>query len=256
MSLSLSKSLPSLQITSLSLSDPSFLDRRMADESLPTYHESLRHTETHEFLLYAETHEAKAAQYRKQRAAFFDCFYIFAITFTLSCFIIGMLCSAYHYKLSTFLAAPSPQLFDCGNSPDTARAMGCHFDIMSFSWLPAACYDTELSYNFTYAYPNVTTPTRWQWYEDEYGGKPVPLADVETGNYKKLYVTWEYHVVHCVFMWKKLHRAVNSGGRVDSYVGNLAHTEHCARILLDQDEDMGGGSDIVNTAIRMKFPTC
>ena len=128
---------------------------------------------------------------------------------------------------------------------------------MSFSWLPPACYDTELSYNFTYTYPNATTPTRWQWYEDKDGGKPVPLADVETGNYKRLYVTGEYHVVHCVFMWKKLHRAIVRGGKVDSYVGNLAHTEHCARILLDQEEEMGGGgSAIVNTAITMKFPTC
>lgn len=124
---------------------------------------------------------------------------------------------------------------------------------MSFSWLPPACYDAELSYDFTYAYPNATAPNKWNWYEDLAATRPVPISRVEAGDYEALYVSWEYHLVHCVFMFKKLHRAVEQGLKIDGYIGNMGHTEHCGRTLLG-DRTMDPAS--VNTMIRQKFPTC
>ena len=93
---------------------------------------------------------------------------------------------------------------------------------------------------------------QWHWYTDRRGSREVPYAEVQLGEHKELYVTWEYHLVHCVFMWKKLHRAVQNGWKVDNYLGNMGHTEHCGHMLLNE----GIGRGALETGIRQKFPAC
>ncbi|KAK3690283.1 hypothetical protein B0T22DRAFT_376277 [Podospora appendiculata] len=137
----------------------------------------------------------------------------------------------------------------CGSTAAEARSRGCHFDVISFNWLPTACYDAELSQSFD----DMRT---WEWFLDGNHTQPLTHADIMTGEHTGLYVNWEYHVRHCTAMWKKMHRALlgPSGTRaIDGYIGSYAHTEHCARMLL-------GGRDIaletINTRIRVKFPDC
>lgn len=80
----------------------------------------------------------------------------------------------------------------------------------------------------------------------------LPTPDVAAGKYAELLVSWEYHFAHCTFMWKKIHRAILKEGPLDSYVGNLNHTLHCQKMLLDREAALAD----INTAIRMKFPDC
>ncbi|KAK6860975.1 hypothetical protein PG995_004611 [Apiospora arundinis] len=126
----------------------------------------------------------------------------------------------------------------CGSSPAEATARGCQFDVISFSWLPDACYDAELS-----EAPGQTAAAE--------------LRGDHDGEHTGLYVNWEYHVAHCTAMWKKMHRALlgERGGKhaIDGYIGVYAHTEHCEKMLL------GGrhyALDVINTRIAVKYPDC
>lgn len=133
----------------------------------------------------------------------------------------------------------------CGKTRDEALARGCQFDLMSFVWTPPACHDKELLDDFL-------SLRNWTWYHDI---KATQVADehlVHQGKFDHLYVTWEYHKVHCAYMWRKLHRAMMSGSRVDGYIGNSNHTRHC----LGQLDQRGIDLQSVNTLIIQKFPVC
>lgn len=126
------------------------------------------------------------------------------------------------------------------------------FDPMSFSHLPSRCYDAELTSEFL-------SHRNWTWYLSPHDVEStVSQAEVLTGRYPELYVSMEYHVLHCTYMWKKLHRAVSRGGPIDGYIGRYEHTEHCAMMI---EEAMGLASSgdrfvAVNTVITAKWPTC
>ena len=133
----------------------------------------------------------------------------------------------------------------CGNSSTEALAAGCEFDIMSFTWSRPACFDRDLMNDFLVL-------QNWTWWFDDAGELPLNLADVEAGQHQQLFVTWEYHLVHCTYMWKKMHRAISAGRPVDSYIGSINHTNHCEMMLLTHEVDMGER----NTIIRVKYPSC
>jgi hypothetical protein len=136
----------------------------------------------------------------------------------------------------------------CGSSPDDARRLGCHFDIMSFSWLPPQCFDEELVEQFLDRNP-------WAYYMQPISHRAeneVPLANVSTGKYEHLFVTWEFHQAHCAFMIRKLHRALMAGRPLDGYINNYAHTVHCTDVMLDRETDL----DYIWTKIYAKYPSC
>lgn len=92
----------------------------------------------------------------------------------------------------------------------------------------------------------------WKWYLDPGGRHELSRQDVQDGTHDFLFVSWEYHLVHCVYMWRKLHRAIEVGGIVDSYVGNYNHTMHCSKKLLADGVDR----QEKNTIIHIKYPDC
>ncbi|KAJ0109996.1 hypothetical protein J7T55_014798 [Diaporthe amygdali] len=120
----------------------------------------------------------------------------------------------------TFKSEPTQRIAHCGSSASDARRLGCRFDIMSFSWLPPNCFDEELSHDFDTIQP-------WQWFADAAGTQEIPKSEVLMGEAKSLFVSFQYHRTHCVFMWRKLHRALGAKGMVDSYIGGYNHTVHC-----------------------------
>ena len=163
---------------------------------------------------------------------------------TTASFTISMLLSrdVAHYQFSDSRS--------CGSTRAEAVSNGCQFDMMSFCWLHPDCFDAELTESFL-------TSQAWSWYSDRdpttgIAANEIPRDVAESANYDRLYVSWQYHLVHCVFMWKKLHRAISSTSPIDSYIGNLHHTNHCSDNLLRQDL----GFNLTNTAIEVKYPYC
>lgn len=150
---------------------------------------------------------------------------------------------------STETASTVSKALTCGNTTSTALAHNCTFDPMSFSWLPAPCTDAHLTAAFL-------KRRDWTWYFDRDGKRPAPRDEVLRGEHDILYVSAEYHIFHCTYMWRKLHRAVAVGGLVDGYIGAFHHTSHCEEMILEGVEGGMGSREVIDTVIRMKWPDC
>ncbi|KIX97946.1 uncharacterized protein Z520_06024 [Fonsecaea multimorphosa CBS 102226] len=46
------------------------------------------------------------------------------------------------------------------------------------------------------------------------------------------YVSWDWHVLHCMFYWKKMWRADLTGTTLEGRYDNEGHINHCAQALL------------------------
>jgi hypothetical protein len=164
--------------------------------------------------------------------------------------IVGLSLSLFIYSL--FLRRDGQRLskeashlnvVNCGSSPIEARERGCHFDIMSFIWSAPACFDAGLMDEFT-------SKKTWAWYRRD--GSEVPIEEVRKGELTNLFVSWEFHLTHCTFMWRKMHRAIKNGAPIDSYIGNYNHTMHCGMEILSESTPFNE----TNTMIFIKYPTC
>lgn len=145
--------------------------------------------------------------------------------------------------------SPSGKEFgSCGSTPASARLANCSFDVMSFSWLPSACSDPELTTEFV-------ALRNWTWWVDENQTASIPFKEVQKGGRSMLFVNREYHMYHCTYMWRKLHRGMQKGV-VDSYIGSYEHTGHCEMMLLGMEGKPVPDRNVTDTAILMKFPRC
>jgi len=136
----------------------------------------------------------------------------------------------------------------CGSNADEARAAGCHFEVMTWCWQADACYDVELETQFR-------TYTDWHFFRDQEGKSevlPSEYGELERRDELVLYTSWEYHIVHCLFVWRKMHRAPQLGLKWDGYIKDFTHTMHCSGILQNYTVSL----DDIATTIHTGFPSC
>jgi len=138
-------------------------------------------------------------------------------------------------------------LGDCGDSPAQARERGCIFDTISFTWDLPTCFDAELVDEYRQQYG-------FRYYEDRGGIVEVPYETVTLGE-KDLHGSWEQHLIHCLYVWRKFHNAWNRKLPVDSYISNINHTDHCGQQWIEQLYNPLNMS-AVNSLILVKYPTC
>jgi hypothetical protein len=117
--------------------------------------------------------------------------------------------------------------------------------MISFTWLPHECYDAELSAEFM-------SLNNWTWALDANGTTLVPYDEVAVGNITNGWVTWEYHLTHCLYTWKKLVRHLERGGAMDWYVMSFDHTRHCSKLLLQEGVDR----QEYNSEFFVQYPAC
>lgn len=105
--------------------------------------------------------------------------------------------------------------------------MGCKFDLLSSAWLPDHCIDADLSREFAERGPNRIGS--WVYYKDKTGSSEVKLQDL--GQYAErqgdlFWTTHEWHIMQCVYNWRKLHRPVTMEARynTEEYASHCAHT--------------------------------
>ncbi|KAK1975430.1 hypothetical protein LZ30DRAFT_537771, partial [Colletotrichum cereale] len=110
-----------------------------------------------------------------------------------------------------------------GRIPDQALSRGCVHDFVSGAWVHRKCYEEELEQEFLAARP-------WRWWADENRTREVTVEEIRTtGGPSPIYVTPgpDYHDIHCAYTWKKMHRAILGGRKLDGHIGSVHHTEHC-----------------------------
>ncbi|KAF6842217.1 hypothetical protein CMUS01_03282 [Colletotrichum musicola] len=126
--------------------------------------------------------------------------------------------------------APSRySLQSCGPTAATARERGCHFDLMSASWVQEDCFDVELMRDYVHTGFNERNWT-FSWDVD---GKPGPVmtkAEVLSGEWEIIWASGDFHYAHCAYFWEKQWKQFSAGGKtvvLDSRIRFPHHTKHC-----------------------------
>ncbi|KUI68148.1 hypothetical protein VM1G_03641 [Cytospora mali] len=167
---------------------------------------------------------------------------------TLSSVVAAVLLALFIFMPRPWLPADHPgqtRHVGCGNSTAEAQAAGCKFDILSYTWVQPACFDQELMYEFL-------GRANWRWYPDEETVQELTVNEVANGQREYVYVTWEYYMTHCTYMWKKMHRSLMTSRSLDSYIFDYRHTEQCEMVLLDREHQL----DSRSVMLVSKYPSC
>lgn len=133
----------------------------------------------------------------------------------------------------------------CGTTAKEARSRGCEYDVMSFAWTPSRCFDPNLMAEFT-------SLRNWTFFTSQNGTEAVPYDSVALGEHDELFVTQEFHMYHCTYMWRKMHRAVLAAVPLDGYIGNYHHTSHCERQIMQKARK----THEISTTIFTKYVSC
>jgi hypothetical protein len=136
-------------------------------------------------------------------------------------------------------------IVQCGITPAEARANGCVFEMTGFSWLPKECSDPAVEAEFM-------TSIDLKYYRDENYTQEVSLDEVRRGDGPGFFVKQDYHLAHCGFLFKKLHKAISQGRKVDGLVSPVHHTSHCVDMLLGPPNNRW---DAIQFAFT-KYPYC
>lgn len=148
----------------------------------------------------------------------------------------------------------------CGHSPSEAITQGCKFDVMTTSWQHPDCYDEELNTEF------MALHSPWPFYWSS--GPPDEQPTTETRNLIPLeelgfyegtfWGTREYHIWHCTYAWRQMHRAVENGRKLDAFLQSYEHTAHCGRLIINAttSDHSKIALDAVVTRATIKYPLC
>jgi hypothetical protein len=146
-----------------------------------------------------------------------------------------------------------PGTFTCGTTADEARALGCQWDIMTMSWEHPDCFDPDLTREFEELGP-------WQFYWSSRPGKEVPEPEMlspippelVSEQTERIWTDRRYHIMHCIYAWKMMHRAVERGWKMQGELTSYHHTEHCSQSLANTSVPM----DAIITKANVQFPAC
>ncbi|KAL7795105.1 hypothetical protein V8C37DRAFT_415067 [Trichoderma ceciliae] len=123
---------------------------------------------------------------------------------------------------------------DCGNSPSDAQALGCRYSIVLHAWLPQDCLTDDDLEDEGLMYQD----RNWPY---EINGRNLTMEELRQGEYGHFTTTFDWHVVHCMYVWKRIHRvALDASQKIDSYTANFHHTNHCVKMI---GGDPGGMKD-------------
>ncbi|GKZ36053.1 hypothetical protein AbraIFM66950_006928 [Aspergillus brasiliensis] len=138
---------------------------------------------------------------------------------------------------------------NCGDTLAEALSNNCKYDSLAAAWLPPACRNDDLTSAFEQAGSN--PDGSWPYFADLSMTRPLSLEEVsmlpdtrtgggEVGNV--FYTTRRWHLVHCIYYWKKLFLAQELGTIIERRYDSVGHIEHCQMAILS-----GGDLDEVTT---------
>ncbi|KAF5679233.1 hypothetical protein FHETE_974 [Fusarium heterosporum] len=136
---------------------------------------------------------------------------------------------------------------DCGNSPEEAKARNCQYSIVLHAWLPQSCLGEDDRQDTKDMYEGRSWPLTAA------SGENLTMEEFSAGDYGHFVTTFDWHVTHCMYVWKRLHRVMlDPTQELDSYTANYHHTSHCVKMI---GGDAGGMKDS-GTKVFVKYPKC
>jgi hypothetical protein len=135
--------------------------------------------------------------------------------------------------------------YHCGNSSTEAIEQGCIFDMSVLGWVPPPCYDSLMHHRFM--------DFGWKFFEHQNATGEVSLDRLaeSAGTREPFWVQHGFHVTHCELAWQRMHRAIQTGGRLTTHLLNFEHTHHCGMILETRTDFME-----INSRIMPLLNTC
>lgn len=116
-------------------------------------------------------------------------------------------------------------MISCGETPESAEANNCTYDILLNAWVPAPCFEQDWIDEYT-------EDMSWAAYTDE--TMTVQVEVEEMGKLGHYYTSKRDHVNHCAMIWKKqFWQLFEARGKYDSIMVSPGHTDHCAQYLAD-----------------------
>lgn len=180
--------------------------------------------------------------------------YYFAASAAAGCLVAVIILSILLFKETHATHGPPPKnivTLDCGSSPEEARMKGCEFDVLAFLWIPKPCADIESLREYQ---DNVD----WHAYDDDEGTRRLTLDEMATYDGPRPYYTSaREHVVHCAYMWRRMHKQYLAGGLyMDDNARDLSHTEHCADMLIEYADSDPERLKVLETETVIGYSTC
>ena len=126
----------------------------------------------------------------------------------------------------------------CGSNIIEAKSLGCKYDSLSLSWLPAQCRDDDLTAEFEHAGPN--PDGSWPYYADKAANVSISIEEVAQladlpRSQAVFYTTTGWHVAHCAFYWRKEYRMRAKGSMMESRYDKESHIKHCYMAFMSED---------------------
>lgn len=114
----------------------------------------------------------------------------------------------------------------CGNSSAEARANGCVFNQLTWSWIPKSCP--------SYADKEFKEYRDWKYYADLQGDVPAndDIWEKVYNNEMRLYTVKGEHMTHCVHLLLSMAQVVRDGSPTIPKLREYDHIKHCADHLL------------------------
>ncbi|KAM4067390.1 hypothetical protein HRG_001343 [Hirsutella rhossiliensis] len=141
----------------------------------------------------------------------------------------------------------------CGKSPEEAQARGCRFDMLATAWLPPRCIDDELVDEFM-------SLGDWEFYTEMHGSIKHSSYEPEIlGSFSKPKSIWtsrSWHHMHCLYMWKKVVRALVKGTPVDAETVSGPHTHHCMKAMEEVVFGPHRDPDEIEVFLEIIYPPC
>lgn len=172
---------------------------------------------------------------------------VFVVTAVLG--VVSNLRSTFDTEPVHQSAIPEPR-FHCGTTTAEAEALGCTYNELELAWLPQACQDYEITELFHQAGP-------WTYWSDSNKTRELTLEEVSrtVDADEHVWMTQRWHSVHCLFQWKKMHRAVMlNSGRMAKSLADYHHTMHCESVIMD--EITGKDPEGVTADGNVEFVSC
>jgi len=115
----------------------------------------------------------------------------------------------------------------CGDSWQEAKALGCIYDKMASRWYSPECFD-KVSFDAMMSEPG----TNFTWFLDKKHTVQVPSEIAQNGEFELLYPLHDFHKIHCLYLWRKMHHALLNNLPLDDDLMEEDHTIHCTKNLL------------------------
>jgi hypothetical protein len=135
---------------------------------------------------------------------------------------------------------PEPISCNCGSSIAEAISLGCKYDDLAVAWLPPYCRDDELLAEFNRS--GHGPGGSWYYYADDdnkmtsrlLSKTEVSMLAEQPLEKAHFWTTWEWHIMHCSFYWRKEFRMRNRGFTVEARYDKEIHVQHCQNVFLDR----------------------